>query len=197
MQIPTIPRTVLLLPQPANSIQSAKVIFLFKDIVQYPTQLLSGHHPNYFSEKRFVRHSIFDLWYSVKSQVLIFVVRNHDRLVRDRFFDEGLEVFVRQYQDPRKWAGGQSLSLSGPLSYDVLFGAQVYSRHASQLLQNRTGHQDLSDSQHEQLLDYDPPQNHSGSQDAGQPEAHMQIPKSTSNTNLQSQPQRSTSDSVS
>ena len=92
-------------------------------------------------------------------------VRNHDRTVRDRFFDEGQQVFVRQYLHPRKWAGGQVLRRSGPLSYDVKVKDQIYSRHASQLLQNRTGHQDLSDTQQEQLLDIHPLLRQSESQD--------------------------------
>ena len=54
--------------------QSPNFIVFFKDIVPYPTQLPDGHHQNYFSDERFVRHAIlFDLRYSVKSQVLNFV----------------------------------------------------------------------------------------------------------------------------
>ena len=74
VRIPTKPRTIHLLPQPANSIQSPKFIVFFKDIVPYPILLPDEHHQNYISDKQFVRHSIlFDLRNSVKSQVLNFV----------------------------------------------------------------------------------------------------------------------------
>ena len=74
VRIPTLPRTVHLLPQAANSIQSGKFIVFFKDIVPYPTLLPNGHNKNNFSDKRFLRHSIlFYHRYSVKSQVLDFV----------------------------------------------------------------------------------------------------------------------------
>ena len=96
-------------------------------------------------------------------------IRNYDRTVRDRFVDEGQDVFVGQCLGSRKWTRGQIIRCSGPLSYDVQVGDQFYSRHAFQLLQNRTGHQNITDSQQEQLLDYHLPQNHSGSQDARQP----------------------------
>ena len=56
----------------------------------------------------------------------------------------------------------------------------VYSRHASQLLQNRTGHQDLSDTQQEQLLDIHPPPRQSESQDIRKPGAKFQISDQTS-----------------
>ena len=68
-------------------------------------------------------------------------VCNHDTTIRDRYFNEGQDVFVRQYLGPQKWATGQILRRSGPLSYDVQVGDQVYSSHAFKLLQNRTGHQ--------------------------------------------------------
>ena len=80
-------------------------------------------------------------------------VRNHDRTVCDRLFDENHEVFVRQYLGPRKWAGGQILHQSRPLSYDVKVGDQNYSRLRSQIWKNKTGHQDLSDTQQVQNLD--------------------------------------------
>ena len=74
VRIPTLPRTLHLLFEPANSIQSAMFIIFFEDIVPYPTQLPDEHNQNYFLDERFVRHSIlFDLRYSVKSQVLSFV----------------------------------------------------------------------------------------------------------------------------
>ena len=72
--IPTLFRTVNIQLQPANSIQSPNFIVFFKDILLYHTQLLDEHHQNYFSDERFVQHSIlFNLRYSVKSQVLNFV----------------------------------------------------------------------------------------------------------------------------
>ena len=89
-------------------------------------------------------------------------IRNYDSTVRDWFVNEDQDVFVWQYLSFRKWAGGQILRRSGPLSYDVQVKDQVYFRHASQLLQNWTGHQDLSNSQQEQLLNYHQPQIHSG-----------------------------------
>ena len=58
VRIPTLPRTVHLIPQPANSIQSPKFIVFFKDIVPYPTLLPDEHHKNYFSDERFVRHDL-------------------------------------------------------------------------------------------------------------------------------------------
>ena len=72
--IPIIPRTVLLLPQQANTTQSAEFIVFFKNIVPSPTILPEGHHPNYFSVEQYERHSILsNLRYSSKSQVINFV----------------------------------------------------------------------------------------------------------------------------
>ena len=53
VRIPILFRTVLILPQQANSTQSPKFIVMFKNIVQYPILLPDGHHKNYFSNKRF------------------------------------------------------------------------------------------------------------------------------------------------
>lgn len=39
-------------------------------------------------------------------------IRDHDRTVRERFFNEIQEVLVRQYLGPRKWGGGQVLRQS-------------------------------------------------------------------------------------
>ena len=80
----------------------------------------------------------------------------------------------------RKWAGGQA----GSLTYEVNIGDQLYFCHASQILQNDTGHLDLSNIQQDELLDIYPFQKHSMSQDACQPEAKIQISKSTSNAML-------------
>ena len=84
------------------------------------------------------------------------------------------------YLGPRKWAGGQVLRRSGPLSYDVKVGDQIYSRHAYQLLQNRTGHHDLSATLQEQLLDIYPPLRQSESQDICKPGAKFRISYQTS-----------------
>ena len=56
---------------------------------------------------------------------------NHDRTVRDRVFNEGKDVFVWQYLDPRNGAGRQILRHSGPLFHEVKVKDQVYFRHAS------------------------------------------------------------------
>ena len=157
-----------------------------------PSELLFG---------RTIRTTLDLIRPQVQRQVLgsqLLSGRNHDRTVRERFFNEGQDVFVRQYLGPRKWAGGQVLRRSRPLSYDVKVGDQVYSRHASQLLQNRTGHQNLLDTQQEQLLDIHPSQKYSASQDAREPGVQIQISnKSTSEHMLHPQPQRSTQSSTS
>ena len=48
--------TIVLKPQNANSIQIAKFIVFFKDIVQYPTLRADGHYRNYISVEKFKRH---------------------------------------------------------------------------------------------------------------------------------------------
>ena len=70
------------------------------------------------------------------------------------------KVFVWQYLDTRQCIGRQILCRSKPISYDVNVKNQVYFCHASQLLQKSTGHQDLSDTQKEQLLNINPPLRH-------------------------------------
>ena len=81
---------------------------------------------------------------------------------------------------PSEMGWRTSLRRSGPLSYDVKVGDQIYSRLASQLLHNRTGHQDLSDTQQEQLLDIHPPPRQSESQEIPKPGAKFQISDQTS-----------------
>lgn len=83
-------------------------------------------------------------------------INNYNRTVRNRDFCEGQPVFARHYIGPRKWVGGVIARRSGPLSYDVQVGDQLIARHASQLLANRSGHLDLSDSQRDELLDVTP-----------------------------------------
>ena len=119
-------------------------------------------------------------------------VRNHDGTVRERFFDEGQEVFVRPFLGRRKYAHEKFLRRSDPLSYEVIVRDQVYFRNASQLLPNSTGHQDLSDTQQDQLMDIYLPQKHSMSQNARKLGANLIIPKSTSNALLHFQFQRLT-----
>ena len=99
-----------------------------------------------------------------KSQVLNFVEFgiNH-RTVCDRFFDEGQQVFVWWYLGPQKWAGWQILLRSGPLFYDVKVKDQIYLRHESKLLINKSGHKDRFENQQEQLLDIQPPPRNSDS----------------------------------
>ena len=68
-------------------------------------------------------------------------------------FNNGQEMFVRQYFGPRKGVGTQILRKLEPLFYKVKVGNQIYSRHASQMLQNCAKHQDLSDRHQAYLLD--------------------------------------------
>ena len=80
-------------------------------------------------------------------------IKNYDRTVREREFKEGQPVFARHYIGPRKWVGGIIAKQTGPLSYQVQIGNQLASRHASQLLPNLSGLQDLSEGQIEERLD--------------------------------------------
>ena len=60
--------------------------------------------------------------------------KSHDRCCKAREFQVGQRVLVRNVRDGPKWVLGEVCGMTGPLSYEVSVGDQVWRRHVEQLL---------------------------------------------------------------
>ena len=58
----------------------------------------------------------------------------HDAHSRDRSFDIGQSVLVRNLRDGPKWIPGIVIEQTGPVSYKVQVNDQIWHRHTDQLL---------------------------------------------------------------
>ena len=65
--------------------------------------------------------------------------KHHDVRSKDRFFQVGQPVLVRNFRDGPKWVPGCVSVREGPVTYGVEVNGQLWKRHADQLLDQR-GH---------------------------------------------------------
>ena len=140
------PHTVHLKPQQANSTRTARFISLSK--ISYINSLNVSTHTlwttfrtNNLNETR--SYSTSSTTSSLRFTTLFDLESRQNRSRSVCYEDQ--TIFVWQYWGFWKWAGLLNLRRSLPLSYNVKFGDQIYSRQASQLLNNQTGNQDLSE----------------------------------------------------
>jgi hypothetical protein len=64
---------------------------------------------------------------------------SHDAQAKERVFEPGDQVWVRQHIGQKRWRAATVLNQCGPLSYNVQLGESVQQRHIDQLLRNYTG----------------------------------------------------------
>ena len=59
--------------------------------------------------------------------------RNHDRHAKQKEFDTETKVWARNYRGSEQWCPGVVTKQTGPVSYEVDVGGDVWNRHAEQL----------------------------------------------------------------
>jgi hypothetical protein len=78
--------------------------------------------------------------------------RNHDQNVKQREFEIGDSVFVRQFTGHKKWRAGIIKNHPSEYTYDIQIGSDVVRRHIDHLLANRTRGTDLSEEDEEEEI---------------------------------------------
>ena len=131
---------------------------VFRFLQRYRTTPHSstGRTPSNLLFGRTIRSTLDFLKPQIERKVLAQQLRykqNFDRNTRLREFSEGQDVFACMYLGHKKSLGGIITRQTGNVSYDVQVGDKIHSRHASQLLPNRGGHQDYFDNQCEELCE--------------------------------------------
>ncbi|KAL9979213.1 hypothetical protein ACROYT_G016843 [Oculina patagonica] len=61
----------------------------------------------------------------------------HDKVSKEREFTLGEQVLVQNFRGEPKWLGGVITEQTGPVSYKVLVGDQLWKRHVDQMHQKR------------------------------------------------------------